>query len=1353
VTASAGQAPPPADVHARRLAAVQRAVKSWVSQLMDLTGRNQLLFYRALKRGTLELTEASATSLQMLLSGRVVRLSQLLPDTVEEPARLADAVARAQTVHKKALTLFEERGIQTLYLAWGMARWTTHTSGATPCAPVLLRPLQFKPRGAAEADFEVVLEGDWDVNATLLHLLAHDYKLRIEGAALLDLLPASTGAPDPQALFARLCKETADVEDFHVVPRVVAGTFTYTKLPMVEDLRGSLEQLAGHDLIAAIAGDEDAIAAVRALHARDVDLTLPDHTPPADEFLILDADASQSYAINAAIAGEPLVVIGPPGTGKSQTIANLIASYTARGKRVLFVAEKRAAIDAVTKRLHAVGLDDLVMDLHGGVTSKRQLAADLASALQRIGQVPAVDVADVHLSLTHSRDVLNNHADAVHETRLPWGVSLWQVQDRLSDLPARACGNMAFHGADLLRLDADTVRQARDALQEWADLAEPLRDGRSLWAHATVTTEGDAQRAHQIAVHTAGDAVPAARTLLDNVLTTTGLPAPDSVAGWRSTLAMLNGLTAVLAVLTPQVWDEDLAALVAALAPGGCSVWARMTAQLFNSDYRAAKRVVAQVWRDEGKPGGREAHAVVVAARDSHTEWLALGGRGTPVVPHNLDAATGAYSSLTDDLAALGAFLTTYDLASRSHHAIAADAERLAADQATVFRLPRLHKLRSWLTDLKCAPLLDAVQGGALAPDDIVAAFDYAWLTSIRAHLTATDPRLASFDGRVHSRHVEQFVASDRRHIDTTADRVRRCVAEQAVAALDAFEDQEHTVVAQSKRKRGHMTLRQLFDAAPDVLTSLRPCWVMSPLVVSQTLPALPIFDVVVFDEASQVTPADAVPALLRARQAVVAGDDRQLPPTAFFGSSDDDGDEDDNEDGAPASLASGYESVLDVLSVLLRQYMLRWHYRSEDERLIAFSNVNIYGSSLTTFPGVTGSGCLAHELIPHRPGVRVDTRSNDDEVARVVELMIDHARDRPHESLGVIAMGIHHATRIEALLRSRIADERDPRLDQFFDESVEERAFVKNLERVQGDERDAIILTIGYAKNPDGRMVYRFGPLNSEGGERRLNVAVSRARRRLTLVSSFSHTDMDPARMSAKGAQLLRAYVKYVESGGADLGGAEQDPPLNAFELAIQSALERGGLKVIPQYGAGGFRLDFAICHPERPGEFVLAVEADGAAYHGSPTARDRDRLRQQILERLGWTFHRIWSTDWFNDPQRETQKVLDAYKAALAADRACPARRVTSQVPPRPVAPSWPKEQTSQASARTAARPRIVPGFPITDYRHADLVALARWIKSDTLLRTEEQMLTEMMSELGFKKRGSRIVNALTRAIQSAG
>ena len=426
----------------------------------------------------------------------------------------------------------------------------------------------------------------------------------------------------------------------------------------------------------------------------------------------------------------------------------------------------------------------------------------------------------------------------------------------------------------------------------------------------------------------------------------------------------------------------------------------------------------------------------------------------------------------------------------------------------------------------------------------------------------------------------------------------------------------------------------------------------------------------------------------------------------------------------------------------------MQWHYRSRDGRLIQFSNFHIYGEALTAFPGIDVTCPITHHLVSAQPVQTTSHVSHPDEVQLVVDMVITHARRNPDESLGVIAFGDRHANNIDEFLRRRLRELNDHALDQFFADTAAERFFVKNIERVQGDERDVIVLTVGYHKNADGRLLYRFGPLNQAGGERRLNVAITRARTRVHLVSSFSHHDMEPGRSSAQGVELLRQYLEFAASGGKELSSGPSNTPLNPFELDVMKRLEDKGIPITPQYGVSGFRIDFACAHPDQPGRMVLAIEADGASYHSAHTARDRDRLRQQVLEDKGWRFHRIWSTEWFRDRDKEVERAVEAWKRACKnANRGdpAPARDIGAEEKPT-------EARLPDLTPSRGPRPRISRGLPIAEYTQADLVTLAQWILSDTLLRTDADMLSEMMQEVGFGRRGRRIVEAIEEAVSIA-
>lgn len=1322
----------PAGDEARRRALLERARSVWIEHLLDTGHRNNLLFYRDLRAGTLDVGRASDAVLERLLRGDSVRLSQLFADD------LSDALRRARAVKARATEHEEERGIKTLSLGCALATWENTGSAAVPSAPVLLRPLTMTPRSGARTDFDLQLEGDMEVNPTLLHVLHQQFGVTVDRGALDGRLDGEIDTPrELHEAYEWLSEIASSVPGFAIDERIVIANFSYAKLPMVQDLEQSQAGLAENELIAAIAGDEAARAVIRERQGHGtVDVASPNHVPPADEFLILDADSSQNYAINAVIAGRDLIVKGPPGTGKSQTISNLVATLVARGKTVLFVAEKRAAIDAVAGRLERAGLDDLVFDLHSQTGSRRLVASHLARSLTTIRDSVLEDRSQELARLEASRTAVLEHDSALHDPRMPWGVTVFDAQAELTGL-ASAATPVRFRGDTLRALDERAVDALRGRLQRFVALGGtsttlPSRP----WASSLVRSDDDARRAFDLVADLLHRRVPAVRAVAGRPLSRACLPEPPTLAGWSSAVALLEAMEAVRRDLRPEAFETDLGPLVATLSRSGLG---RAMSGLFSSEFRRARargqELVADPTADTDTQITR-----LRGAHDCIARWVAAGGSLPPVDVGELDGASAAVKDLMAGAADLST-LVGYDVSELSMAELDTRLAALAGDESTLSSLPELHELRAELDALGLGELLPVL--GDATPDKATDTFRYAWLSSILDDVRFSDRRLGAFSAAAADHALSEFQRRDGNHIHTSAARVRRRYAEAATRARDLHPDQADLLENQANRKRGHLPLRQLVARAPDVLLALKPCWAMSPLLVSQVLPADLRFDVVVFDEASQVTPADAIPSILRGSRVVVAGDDRQLPPTAFFMAATPEEEDEELENDSAITAISGFESILDVLSALVSFRMLAWHYRSQDERLIAFSNMHVYDRGMTTFPGVGGGPPIRHVLVDGVPTVGSE-KSSAAEVDAVVRLVLEHAETRSDESLGVIALGIAHADRIGEAIRRALLERRD--LDSFFNEANDERFFVKNLERVQGDERDAIILSLGYAKDADGRLRHHFGPINLEGGERRLNVAVTRARRAMTLVSSFSATDIDPARSSAVGVRLLRQYLQYAESGGEFIGDdVPTYPALNPFEIDVRDTLARLGVPVIPQLGCSGYRIDFAAQHPERPGDFVLAIECDGAAYHSSATARDRDRLRQEQLERLGWRFHRIWSTDWFRDKDAAATRALTEWQRAVAESDAAPEARTSA-----PLTVEGPAATPLPSPDRQGSCP-VPPGRSIADYSGPELRAVVRWVSSDTRLRTEGELLNDVMVALGFRRRGTRIVSAIEQAIRA--
>ncbi|WP_424535103.1 DEAD/DEAH box helicase [Sphaerisporangium viridialbum] len=914
------------------------------------------------------------------------------------------------------------------------------------------------------------------------------------------------------------------------------GTFSYAKLPMVKDLEDSIDLLVDNEVIAAIAGD---VEAGRQLLSRaiQVDETEPDRTPIQDEHLILDADSSQNWAINEVLAGNHLVVKGPPGTGKSQTIANLIATLSARGKSVLFVAEKRAAIDAVLRRLTDVGAADLVLDVHDGGRDKRAVAEALRVALSNASG--AFGTASRSQRLDGARARLVEHERVMHTSLAPWNVTPFQAQSVVLGTPEGSRTDVRWT-AELTRLDEQVHLRLGDELKEFAQLhgiVPPPVPGP--WEGAAITSRDQAGRAWSALHRLRASTLPEARDALERVIIEARLAQPTTLQEYTTVVALLRGVEDTLANFSAEVFRADLIALCEATMGrhGRKEHGIRLP-------WRLRRRLVKQARKLVGAGGRRrldELHAALVRAREQQEAWERhRTDEGSPRSLPSGETASIALAELYAEHGALSQVLRPElrDVASRTLPQLEELLDNLAADQHRLHQLPRLHELRTGFQKFGLGALLRECAKRRLDAEMVSTAFSHAWHASILEFASYQEPSYGAFAGNVHDGAVRDYREADQARLVENVTRIKGAVGARAQRVAHGTDVASKFVRKQASLQRPRKAIRELVLNASRQLLDLKPCWAMSPLVVSQVLPRQVLFDVVVFDEASQVPPADAIPSIMRGRQVVVAGDEHQLPPTTFFmGATDEDEDEDLYDENGELVVSSGVgeESILEAMRHVARARQLSWHYRSRDDRLIAFSNEHIYSRSLTTFPGPSHESPLRHVLVSQTGRFPGQETSVNAEVKKVVELILQHALNSPKRSLGVITMSIEHARRIEAALQAQVAQR--PDLDSFFAEKRLEPFFIKNLERVQGDERDEIILSMGYGKAPNGTLAHRFGPLNNEGGERRLNVAVTRAKRSMTLVSSFSSVDLDPAKLRKRGAKLLRAYLEYTESSGGDLG------------------------------------------------------------------------------------------------------------------------------------------------------------------------------------------------------------------------
>lgn len=610
---------------------------------------------------------------------------------------------------------------------------------------------------------------------------------------------------------------------------------------------------------------------------------------------------------------------------------------------------------------------------------------------------------------------------------------------------------------------------------------------------------------------------------------------------------------------------------------------------------------------------------------------------------------------------------------------------------------------------------------------------------------------IAEINGVERSECVENFRALDRKRIEMSRAEVLRTYLSQRPTGTVG----EMAVIrAEIGKKGSHLAIRKLLEQAAPAVQKIKPVFLMSPLSVAQFLPPGRIeFDLLVIDEASQVTPADALGAVARARHIVVVGDDKQLPPTNFFRMLINDDDE-VPEDDAPPGRTRDFESILTLARARgMSERMLRWHYRSRHPSLIAVSNHACYGGSLLLPPSpyISNDGLgLSIVRTPPNQYDRGGSARNQAEARVVAEYVERHLREYPELSLGVACFSVAQRDAIDDEL---YAAGLTSAVEAFCPNG--ERLFVKNLETVQGDERDVVFISIGYGKDPQGRMTMEFGPVSKDGGERRLNVLISRARQRCVVFSSIEAGDIraDAAR---RGTRMLREFLHFAETGkiaAGDVTGGEAESP---FEEAVARVIRSNGYDVVPQVGVSGFRIDLGVIDPSQPGRFVIGVECDGATYHSARSARDRDRLRHQVLVNLGWQLHRIWSTDWFRNPQREIDRLLAAIEQACTAPPpATPAAAsppVAEEAPEPTPAPAEPPVKVRDLPAYEECQPPVPPHRNLLTLGSSEMVPLTAFVvKAEGPIHTEE-VARRIREAFGLQRTGNRIRDKIDHALQVA-
>jgi len=1352
---------------------VESKSNEWQEQLLDVSRRSRLLHFSETKRQTLRLVDPDPSKLFDMLVMRSRSLVIPTPDpqltldleNTDGPARQEAATSiRAKegqalfeapngqvemalyTLRTRARTEFDERGVGVLYLAFGFLHWfEADQSNEESRSPLLLVPVDLQQEAPKRPYRLKTRDDDLVVNPTVQRVLTEQYRM-----ALPD--PPEADEWSLEAYLTEIEDTIRPQQRWWVDRSCYLSVFSFLKLAMYRDLQQGLAIAEAHPIIQALAGETSSfIERERAYPEIPVE-RLDDTVDPRTCFQILDADSSQMQAIELAKAGASFAVQGPPGTGKSQTIANIIAEKLAQGDRVLFVAEKAAALDVVYRRLEQAGLRDACLPLHSQKANKREVVAELARVyLQGQSNVQQARRFDYD-RLVQRRNTLNQYVRELHLVREPLGKSVREAiaeLEVLHDVP-----DVEYSIGDVSGLDLTTYQSMLDAMRRLSTCAETIHGlDNNPWRGSLLAGDSpEVQRVTSARLRECDSRLESALIKAKDLALALGLDALDMTIERGETYVELGRLATSLVGFVGRWLDvertEDLRALLARgrslyqeeqelndelaqeFEPSFVGYDVNGLAQRLESEYRTPLRFLNRRYRTERR----------VIAQHTHAKACPAYGRLRALVPRatKLAAIRNDIQRLESDLS--GAFEHLYAGPATDWVVIEeglAALERLrerfpgGIPQGLRQEFPEIVASPSRVIDLiseVCTALSAAEKAGAevtswfsqTAP--LYSAFFNCrttpleqleqavhrllqsmaqlegWTKLSRAEQACSQvgledvvPSLAarripgdafepSLRRRILTRWVDGYVSTIGvlRDLDVGTHSLLRnefrqldeqvtLAARQALAARIAerkpppadtgpSRSQPSLLLREHNKKRRLKSLRSLFSEIPDLLLALKPCLLMSPLSVGQFLPLGTIaFDTVIFDEASQVKPEDAVGSIMRAPQAIIVGDKNQLPPTSFFEAALDD-DYDASEDDSDEDRGA-YESILDLFLGVssLHQPMLKWHYRSKKEGLIAFSNQNFYENKLITFPsprvGEDGTG-VSLEYVPNGIYDRSRTRVNRPEAERVVEIVLEHARSGSTRSMGVVAFNQAQAQVIDRELWARRS--REPALEAFFRRDLPEPFFVKNLENVQGDERDIMLFSIAYGKDRDGKLTLNFGPINTLGGQRRLNVAVSRAREQVIVVTSLKAEDIDLSRSTSEGVRLLRQYLDYAERGLPALAmgqGGNATEPESPFEEQVARLLESKGYTVHKQVGCSGYRIDLAVVHPEHPGKYVLGIECDGASYHRAATARERDRLRESILTSLGWRIYRIWSTDWFRSRARASEELLAAVRDAVVA------------------------------------------------------------------------------------------------------
>ena len=1081
-------------------------LQMWERKLLDLSLRNNLLNMR-LGKNIIAYNHPDIASLE---------------DELAEGKEIVMEQKELKGLFRAVRTNMEETGANTLFLSLGTLKWQEKVGAKQYMAPILLVPVEMVQ---IKKDCYAIHRRDEDtiLNITLLEFLKHQFDINVDN---LQPLPQDIQGVDVSLVMHTIRDAIKEQAGWEVVEDSVIGIFSFTKFVMWNDIHTHSAAIVSSDIVRSlIEGRIEVDKNISPADAREMDI----NTSPNAFALPVDADSSQMEAVVESGNGRSFILYGPPGTGKSQTITNIIANALYQGKRVLFVAQKKAALEVVQSRLQKIGLAPFCLELHSNKMDKRQLLQHMQQSLETVGSTNSEEYQRKSDELYVQRVKLIGYVEALHRKQ-DCGISLYECIERY----------LKINTTPMTLATKLTEKMSEKDASELCDKIHILSSAKTILG----------VEPHE---HPLKDMLPKKKPAEKKGIYVSPLMMGDSIE------KLLPTLQQIIDNVKQQIKRNEKVGYLT-----------RTTRQYLENDYK---------WK----------------------KFLAVA---------NVNEA------LLNDIDALSAAVEKWN--------------------NNIELMEQWQKYADILSNLAECGLQEAVKlyNEGVSVENICHSFMAGYYKNKINEIITSDPTLKEFNGVMFEKLIERYTILKQEFKQLTQQElVARLAANIPIETKDPVLSSELTLLRKRIGNKGRGTsIRSILDQMPNLLPSLCPVMLMSPLSVSQYLSVdAPKFDLVVFDEASQMPTSEAIGALARAKSAVVVGDPKQMPPTSFFSVNTMEDDSADIDD---------LESILDdCISLSMPARYLGWHYRSKHESLITFSNRNFYDNRLVTFPS-------AEDKISKVKWQYVEgyydygkTRTNRAEAEAITAEVIERMQQNPDKSIGVVAFSKQQSDLIEDILTEALA--KYPELEKANINSTEP-LFIKNLENVQGDERDIILFSVGYGPDKEGHVSMNFGPLNKVGGERRLNVAVSRARYEMKIFSTLRPEQIDERRTNAEGVLGLKQFLLYA-SRGCEKAAETDDYNDNQMIKQIASRLEEEGFEVRTSVGKSSLKVDIAVVDPLNPDKYILGIICDGDSYYQLKTMRDREVVQPSVLHMLGWDLMHIWSIDWLQHKDIVLEQIIE--------------------------------------------------------------------------------------------------------------